>query len=323
MSQATRIAELTDPMADIRSLIDQIRSVYVGSIDRAELALVALLSGGHVLIEDVPGVGKTTLASVLARALGCTFRRVQFTSDMLPADVIGINMYDQQEGRFRFRRGPLFANIVLADEINRTPPRTQSSLLEAMNDHHVTVDGVTHQLPSPFCVLATQNPFEFQGTYPLPESQLDRFSIRMDLGYPSTEQGIEIVRAQELRHPLEDVQPVIAADRISELQQLVRRIYVGDDVLRYIMALVEATRSHPDVSLGASPRSAVQFFRCCQALALIHSQDHVEPDDVKALAAPALAHRLRCHTGHTDGGTTSETGAGVIRDILDATPVPV
>ena len=323
MSQAARITELAEPMADIQSLIGQIRSVYVGSIDRAELALVALLSGGHALIEDVPGVGKTTLACTLARALGCTFRRVQFTSDMLPADVIGINMYDQQEGRFRFRKGPLFANIVLADEINRTPPRTQSSLLEAMNDYHVTVDGTTHQLPVPFCVLATQNPFEFQGTYPLPESQLDRFSIRMDLGYPDTEQGIEIVRAQALHHPLEDVQPVVTGERITELQQLVRHVHVSDDVLSYIMTLVEATRTHPDVSLGASPRSAVQFFRCCQALALIHSRNHVEPDDVKALAAPTLAHRLRCHSAHAGGDSASDTGTYVIRDILDATPVPV
>jgi MoxR-like ATPase len=240
----------------------------------------------------------------------------------LPTDLLGVNIYDQNEGKFVFRKGPLFANIVLADEINRTTPRTQSSLLEAMNDGHITVDGVTHYLPKPFCVLATQNPFEFEGTYPLPESQLDRFFIRMTLGYPNTDQSRQIIRDQQYRHPIEEVEPVMTRQQVEELQQLVRRVHVSDEVLAYIVDLVEATREHEDVAVGVSPRGGVHLNRAAQALALLRARGYVEPDDVKDLAVAVLAHRMRCHR-ISGNGTGFGQADQVIEELLDQVPVPV
>lgn len=312
------------PAETIDRLIEETEKVYVGKRDRVEFALVALLAGGHLIIEDVPGVGKTILANTIASALDCEFRRIQFTPDLLPADLLGMNIYDESKGRFVFKRGPLFANIILADEINRTTPKTQSCLLEAMDEYQITVDGVTHPLPQPFCVLATQNPFEFEGTYPLPESQLDRFFLRMNLGYPTTEQGKQIIRAQQIRHPIEDVEPVVRGARVVELQALVRRVRVSEEVLDYIIRIVEATRRHEGVVTGVSPRGGVHLFRAAQALALLRGRDYVEPDDVKELAASVLSHRIRLHRpSGGPGGSSFEEAARIVREILHQIPVPL
>ncbi len=315
-------SQLEIPQDSIQALIDEIEKVYIGERDRVELALVALLAGGHLIIEDVPGVGKTVLAHTIALALDCEFRRIQFTPDLLPADLIGVNIYDEQKSRFVFKRGPLFANIILADEINRTTPKTQSCLLEAMNESQITVDGVVHPLPQPFCVLATQNPFEFEGTYPLPESQLDRFFLRMNLGYPTTEQGKEIIVSQRVRHPLENVESVLRAPEVQKLQKTVRRIHVSDQVLQYAMDLVEASRNHEAVIRGVSPRGAIHLYRAAQALSLLRGRQYVEPDDLKELAGPVLSHRMRLHrpTGSQDSFQEAER---VIRELLEEIPVPL
>jgi len=321
MPQETVLPRANVPTETIALLIREIQKVYVGHLSRIELTLVALLAGGHALIEDVPGVGKTVLAHAIALAIESKFRRIQFTSDLLPADLLGVNVWDQNESRFVFRRGPLFANIILADEINRTTPRTQSSLLEAMSEGHITVDGVTHRLPQPFCVLATQNPFEFRGTYPLPESQLDRFFIRMTLGYPTAEQGARIIRDQQVSHPLEEVEPVLKRDDVVELQDQVRLVRVSDQVLDYIMAIVDRTRKHESVALGVSPRGSVHLCRAAQALALIRGRDYAEPDDIKELAVPVLAHRMRCTRGSGPRAGSFDEAGRIIADILEEVPV--
>jgi MoxR-like ATPase len=321
MSSNPQPARLDIPTKSIGNLIAEIEKVYVGRRDRVELALVALLAGGHLIIEDVPGVGKTMLANTIASALECEFRRIQFTPDLLPADLLGLNIYDESKGRFVFKRGPLFANIILADEINRTTPKTQSCLLEAMNEYQITVDGVAHPLPRPFCVLATQNPFEFEGTYPLPESQLDRFFLRMNLGYPTTEEGKRIIRDQQITHPIEDVEPVIRGPEVVELQNLVRRARVSEHVLDYVIRIVEATRAHEGVVTGVSPRGGVHLYRAAQALAVLRGRDYVEPDDVKELAVPVLSHRMRVHRAAPAGMSTFEEAARIVREILHEVPV--
>ena len=323
MSEPTSQAETRVPSEAIGRLVDEIKKVYIGKGDRVELALVALLAGGHLIIEDVPGVGKTILAHTIASALDCEFRRIQFTSDLLPADLLGVNIYDEGKSRFVFKRGPLFANVVLADDINRTTPKTQSCLLEAMAEYQITVDGVAHPLPRPFCVLATQNPFEFEGTYPLPESQLDRFFLRMNLGYPTTEEGKQIIRDQKISHPIEDVQPVMRGPQVVELQNLVRHVTVSEQVLEYIVRIVEATRSHEAVLTGVSPRGGVHLCRAAQALAVLRDRDYVMPDDVKELAIPVLSHRLRCQRIASLSGSSFEQASRIISEILYQTPVPL
>jgi MoxR-like ATPase len=318
------VSHVEVPTDELNALISEIEKVYVGKRDRVELALVALFAGGHLIIEDVPGVGKTVMAETIAAALDCEFRRIQFTPDLLPTDLLGVNIYDESKSRFVFKRGPLFANIVLADEINRTSPKTQSCLLEAMNEYQITVDGVPHPLPRPFCVLATQNPFEFEGTYPLPESQLDRFFLRMNLGYPTREGGMDIIRAQRLTHPLESVEPVMRAARVVELQTMVRQVRVPDELLEYDVVIAEATRHHEGIQVGVSPRGSVHLYRAAQALALIKGRDYVVPDDIKHLAVPVLSHRVRSRRTAPGAVTGSfEEAARIISEILYQTPVPL
>ena len=283
-------------MATVRSLaeavIKNVEQVIIGKHEPVELTLLALICQGHVLIEDVPGVGKTMLARATAKSLGCTFKRIQFTPDLLPSDVTGISVYNQKTQEFEFRPGPIIAQIVLTDEINRATPKTQSALLEAMEERQVTVDGATYRMPKPFMVMATQNPIEYEGTFPLPEAQLDRFMMRISLGHPSSADEIRILDAQQLVHPIETIAQVVSASEIMEVQEEVKRIHVDPAVKEYIVSLVNATRAHPDVYLGASPRGSLGLYRTSQALAAIQGRDYVIPDDIKSLVQVVLAHRI-------------------------------
>ena len=273
-------------------LLNNLKDVIVGKDEVLDLVIIALLSQGHLLIDDVPGVGKTMLAKSLAKSLGCTFNRIQFTPDMLPSDVTGVSIYNQNSKEFEFRPGPIISQIVLADEINRATPKTQSALLESMEEKQVTVDGVTHMIPQPFMVLATQNPIEYEGTFPLPEAQLDRFLMRIRIGYPSFSNEIDILELQQLRHPIETLLPVITSNEIIEIQELIKNVYVSPAVKRYIVELTRATRDHNDVYLGASPRGSLGLFRVSQAKAATLGRDFVLPDDVKGLAKYVLGHRM-------------------------------
>jgi len=302
-------------------LVSHVERVIVGKRDRIEQVVIGLLAAGHVLIEDIPGVGKSTLARALARSIDGTFRRIQFTPDLLPSDITGISIFDQSSDEFVFKPGPVFAHIVLADEINRTTPRTQSALLEAMNVAQVTVDGVSHPLPDPFLVIATQNPLEFTGTYPLPESQLDRFLLRIRLDYPSHEDEKAILTSRRSIDPLDDLPPVLTAEEVRGLRRAVRAVRVEDSLVDYLTTVARSTRDHPRLAAGASPRATLGLYRACQARALLCGRDYVLPDDVKELATPVLAHRVlgRGASGGTDGGRQDE----VIREILAAVPVPL
>jgi MoxR-like ATPase len=271
---------------------DNVRQVIVGKDNEVRLTLLAMLCEGHLLIEDVPGVGKTMLARALSLSIGCSFRRIQFTPDMLPTDVTGVNIFNQKNQEFEFRPGPIFAQIVLTDEINRATPKTQSALLEAMEERQVTVDGVTHMMPKPFMVLATQNPIEYEGTFPLPEAQVDRFMMRIHLGYPSKQAEIDVLNRQIDHHPIQDMQQVVSVSELVQAQRAIRTIYVDDLVKGYIVDLVTSTRDHPDVYLGASPRGSLALFNASRAWAAMNSRDFVLPDDVKLLAEATLAHRL-------------------------------
>ncbi len=300
-------------------IVKNVETVMVGKTEAVELAVIALLSQGHLLIEDAPGVGKTMLARSLARSVNCSFKRIQFTPDMLPGDVTGVTVYNQKNGDFEFHPGPIAAQVVLADEINRATPKVQSALLEAMEERQVTVDGVTHRMNTPFHVLATQNPIEYEGTFPLPEAQLDRFLLRISIGYPSQEEEIAIIEGQKVAHPIETLEPVVDVADVVQLQEAVRAIYVDDLIKQYIVALVEATRHHPSIYLGSSPRGSLALYRAAQARALLQGRDFVLPDDVKALAMPALAHRaLLASSGQSQG----RDGQSPIREILDTVPVP-
>ncbi|MHC5037198.1 MAG: AAA family ATPase [Planctomycetota bacterium] len=310
-----------DGKNSISLLRQSVERVIRGKSEAVQLALVGLLAGGHVLIEDVPGVGKTMLARAIARSIQGAFRRIQFTPDLLPSDILGVSVFRDQCQDFVFQPGPLFANIVLADEINRATPRTQSSLLEAMNDRQITVDGKTHPLPPPFMVLATQNPIEIAGTYPLPESQLDRFLLRIAMGYPNRKAELAVLDDQKTSHPIDAVEPVAQSQDIVGLQEAVREIKVAASVAEYIVDLAEATRKAPQILLGASPRASLALFRASQALAFIEGRDYVLPDDVKRLAVPVLAHRLIEKDAFEKG--IRNRADRVVRDLLEKTPVPL
>jgi MoxR-like ATPase len=300
-------------------IIQNVEKVMVGKHETVQLAVIALISQGHLLIEDAPGVGKTMLARSLAKSINCSFKRIQFAPDMLPGDITGVSVFNQKTGDFEFRPGPVMAQVVLADEINRATPKVQSALLEAMEERQVTVDGVTRKVPLPFHVLATQNPIEYEGTFPLPEAQLDRFLLRINIGYPSPEEEVAIIERQQFIHPIEQIDHVVDAADIIALQETVRQVYVDDLVKQYIVALVAATRGHPSLYLGSSPRGSLALFRTSQARALLNGRDYVLPDDVKALAGPALAHRtLLSSTGQSKG----KDGHTSIAEILGTVPVP-
>jgi MoxR-like ATPase len=300
-------------------IIQNVDKVIVGKSAEVQLTVVGLLCQGHLLIEDVPGVGKTMLAKAIAKSIGTTFNRIQFTPDMLPSDVTGVSIFNQQTRQFEFRPGPIMAQIVLADEINRATPKTQAALLEAMEEKQVTVDGVTHVLPGPFMVLATQNPIEYEGTFPLPEAQLDRFLLRLSLGYPSTANEIDVLERQQFAHPIESLQQVVAVDELREAQADVRKVYADPSIKAYLVELVTQTRKHPDVYLGASPRGSLALFRSAQARAALNARDYIIPDDIKALAEPALSHRIIIGPAARIKDVTSRS---VVRDILTSLPVP-
>jgi MoxR-like ATPase len=300
-------------------ITQNMEKVMVGKPDAVQLAVIALISRGHLLIEDAPGVGKTMLARSLAKSIDCSFKRIQFTPDMLPGDITGVTVYNQKAGDFEFHPGPITAQIVLADEINRATPKVQSALLEAMEERQITVEGVTRTLPAPFHVLATQNPIEYEGTFPLPEAQLDRFLLRISIGYPTAEEEMAIMEQQQYVHPIEKIGPVVEAEDVISIQETVKKIYVDDNVKQYIVSLVEATRHHASIYLGASPRGSLALFRTGQARALILGRDYVLPDDIKALTGPALAHRtLLSAAGQAHG----RDGNASIAEILDTVPVP-
>lgn len=271
---------------------DNIQKVIVGKDNVIELILTSILCSGHVLLEDVPGLGKTMLAKALAKSLNCTFKRIQFTPDLLPTDLIGINYYNQKTGEFQFKEGPIMSQIILADEINRATPRTQSSLLEAMEEHQVTVDGETYKLEEPFLVIATQNPVETAGTFPLPEAQLDRFFMQLSLGYPEFEEEFEILKRFNDNNPLEEIEPVVEAKEILKMRKDISKIYIEDDIVKYIISIVRATREHEDIELGVSPRGSIALYKGAKAYAALHGRNFVVPDDVKALVKPIFAHRI-------------------------------
>ena len=311
--------ELDDARDLARKIIDNIERVIVGKTDAVELGVIALMCQGHALIEDVPGVGKTMLARSIALSVGATFKRIQFTPDLLPTDVTGVSIYNQKTGEFEFREGPIIAHMVLADEVNRATPKTQSAMLEAMDERQVTVEGIAHGVPSPFMVMATQNPVEYEGTFPLPEAQLDRFALIINLGYPTNEEELEIIERQQMAHPIETLQPVATAEEVIALQAAIREVYVDDLVKQYVVDLTQATRSRADISLGASPRASLSMFRGAQAMAVIRGRDFALPDDVKALAGPMLSHRLIVSpAARMRGVSTGE----VVNAIVEETPVP-
>lgn len=319
----TAPAAVTSSAAKLRSLQDAIESVIKGKTETVKLALVALLARGHVLIEDVPGVGKTTLAQALARALDASFQRIQFTADLLPSDVIGRSVYDQRSSQFLWQPGAIFANVVLADEINRATPKTQSALLEAMAEGHVTTEGVTRALPRPFVVLATQNPVEHHGTYPLPESQLDRFMLRLTMGYPSADEEKTILRDREQSDPLEFVQPVLSVDDVLQLQTRVGEVRVDESLIDYLMQIVGATRSSDKLELGVSPRGSLSLFRAAQALALVENRDFCIADDFKRLVVTCFAHRVLVNSRYAAFNSGQQTSENVLREILNQIPIPI
>jgi len=311
------------PQEKIGLLIEAIETVIKGKREVIEQALIALFAGGHLLVEDVPGVGKTTLAHALALILECRFHRIQFTSDLLPSDIVGISIYNQPRQAFEFKPGPIFANVILADEINRTTPKTQSALLEAMSEGQVTADNQTIELPKPFLVLATQNPVEHHGTYPLPESQLDRFLMRIKMGYPSLEDEKEIFRSQSQAHPLSSLHAVISSGEVLQIQETVRAIHIDESIIDYALQIVERTRHSEFLSLGVSPRGSLALLRACQSRAYVQGRDYCLPDDVKRLATPVLAHRVVANQRAASTLRRNEEAERVLQDILDSVEVPL
>lgn len=298
---------------------DNISKVIIGKDQVIQLITIGLLSEGHILIEDVPGVGKTILARSLAKILGCTFKRIQFTPDMLPSDIVGVSIYNQKEQQFEFRPGPVMTQILLADEINRATPKTQSALLEAMEERQITVDGISYRLPVPFMVMATQNPIEYEGTFPLPEAQLDRFLIKIQLGYPSPSDEIRIMESQKLIHPINELGSVISQQDLLGAQEFIKRVYVSNSILKYITDLIHITRNHEDIYLGASPRGSLGLFRTAQSRAAIHGRDFVLPEDIRSLFIPVLSHRIVISP---KGRIAHLTPDQVLHEIISATPVP-
>ncbi len=311
-------------MSDLRDIViqivDNVANVFVGKRLTIERIILAFISRGHVLIEDVPGVGKTTLVCAVAKSLGCSFKRIQFTPDLLPSDITGITVYNIKTGEFEFKEGPIMANIILADEINRSSPKTQSSLLEAMQEGQITIDGITHKLPDPFIVLATQNPIEYEGTFPLPEAQLDRFSMRISIGYPDCEEEKKILKFFGYENPLNQLKSVITAAQVKMIREEINKIYIDDKVEEYIISIIHATRVHPDIYLGCSPRGTLTLYNISRALAFIKGRDYVIPDDVKELVYPVLNHRLILKPDPKISGKTTEL---ILKDILNSIKVPL
>jgi MoxR-like ATPase len=301
------------------AVIENIEHVIIGKSDAVRLTLIAVICQGHILIEDVPGVGKTVLTKAVARSIGCTFKRIQFTPDLLPSDVIGVSVFNQKNGEFEFHPGPITSQFVLADEINRATPKTQSALLEAMEERQITVDGETHLLPRPFIVMATQNPIEYEGTFPLPEAQLDRFLLNISLGYPSNADEVRILDSQQRQHPIDSLGQILTADDLLAIQTRVHEVRVDPELRTYIVALVSATRQHPNVYLGVSPRGSLALFRTAQARAALDGRDYVIPDDIKALLKAALGHRLIVAPAARVRGISA---AAVLDEIAATVPVP-
>ena len=307
----------------VQKLVDNIEQVIFGKREVVKLCVTGLLARGHILIEDIPGIGKTTLAQGLARSIHCTFNRIQFTSDMLPSDILGVSVLNLKTSEFEFRAGPIFANVVLADEINRTPPKTQSALLEAMSEFQVSVDGSTRPVPRPFLVLATQNPIEYEGTYTLPESQLDRFMLRVEMGYPPSEDELHIMRRRDPHEALANLKPVLTAPEVRELQDCVGEVKVDDSVARYMLAIVQATRQSEHIQLGASPRASVALYEACQARALVEGRDYVTPGDVKTMSASVLSHRLLVKSLGGDLVSAARERVRSVKEVVKNIPVPV
>jgi len=303
----------------VQRVISNVERVIVGKAEPVTFSLIAVICHGHVLIEDVPGVGKTVLTKAIARSIGCTFKRIQFTPDLLPSDVTGTSIYNQKTGNFEFRPGPIMAQIVLADEVNRATPKTQSALLEAMEESQITIDGVTYRLPEPFMVMATQNPIEYEGTFPLPEAQLDRFMMNIKLGYPKDSDEMNILDSHQYHHPLDDLAQIMTAEELVRIQQQVRSIHVDPSIREYIVAIANATRNHSSIYLGASPRGSLALFRASQALAAMRGRGYVIPDDVKLLTKPTLAHRIIVTPAARVRAVTS---TAILDEILQSVPVP-
>ncbi len=303
----------------VQRVVGNVERVIVGKADAVAFSLIAVICRGHILIEDVPGVGKTVLTKAIARSIGCTFKRIQFTPDLLPSDVSGVSVYNQKTGNFEFRPGPVMAQIVLADEINRATPKTQSALLEAMEEAQVTVDGISHSLPEPFMVMATQNPIEYEGTFPLPEAQLDRFMMNISLGYPKAADEINILDSHQHHHPLEDLAQIMTAEELVHIQQQIRAIHVDPSIREYIVSIANATRNHQNIYLGVSPRGSLALFRASQALAAMRGRGYVIPDDIKLLAKPTLAHRIIVTPAARVRAITSTI---ILDEILQSIPVP-
>jgi len=303
----------------VQRVINNVERVIVGKAEPVTFSLIAVICHGHVLIEDVPGVGKTVLTKAIARSIGCTFKRIQFTPDLLPSDVTGTSIYNQKTGNFEFRPGPIMSQIVLADEINRATPKTQSALLEAMEESQITIDGVSYRLPEPFMVMATQNPIEYEGTFPLPEAQLDRFMMNIKLGYPKDSDEMNILDSHQYHHPLDDLAQIMTAEELVRIQQQVRSIHVDPSIREYIVAIANATRNHASIYLGASPRGSLALFRASQALAAMRGRGYVIPDDVKLLTKPTLAHRIIVTPAARVRAITS---TAILDEILQSVPVP-